>query len=128
MVSRLQKLSNNNSLFLFGGRGCGKSTLLVELYKQPKTLWIDLLRAEDEDRFRRDPDQLSFLIEKQKPKRVILDEIPKLPKLLAIDHREIELHPEIQFVMTGSRARKLRQGAANLLLTCLLAAPAGGRL
>jgi predicted AAA+ superfamily ATPase len=115
MVGRIQKLSKTNSLFLFGARGCGKSTLLNELFGRSKTLWIDLLQADSEDQFRRDPDQLSFLIEKQKPRRVILDEIQKIPKLLDIVHREIEKHPEIQFVMTGSSARSLKRGAANLL-------------
>lgn len=115
MVGRLQKLSKNNSLFLFGARGCGKSTLLKELFPKSKTLWIDLLTAEDEDRFRRDPDQLSYLIENQKPQRVVLDEIQKIPKLLDIVHRQIELRPDLQFVLTGSSARKLKRGAANLL-------------
>ncbi|MFN7904759.1 MAG: ATP-binding protein, partial [Pseudobdellovibrionaceae bacterium] len=108
-------LSKNNSLFLFGARGCGKSTLLRELFHTEQTLWIDLLQAESEELFRRDPDQLSFLINGQKPRRVILDEIQKIPKLIDVVHREIERHPEIQFVMTGSSARKLKRGAANLL-------------
>lgn len=115
MVGRTQKLSKNNSLFLFGARGCGKSTLLNELFPVSQTLWIDLLQGDSEDVFRRDPDQLSFLIEMQKPQRVIIDEIQKIPKLLDIVHREIERHPEIQFIMTGSSARKLKRGAANLL-------------
>lgn len=115
MIRRLQKLNKANSLFLFGARGCGKSTLLKSLFPGTDTLWIDLLKAEDEDRFRRDPDQLSFVIENQKPKRVIVDEIQKVPKLLDIVHREIERRPHLQFVLTGSSARKLKQGAANLL-------------
>ncbi len=115
MVNRIQKLSKTNNLFLFGARGCGKSTLLKELFPRSKTLWIDLLTAQDEERFRRDPDQLSYLIESQKPKRVILDEVQKIPKLLDIVHRQIELNPDLQFVLTGSSARKLKRGAANLL-------------
>ncbi|PWU12623.1 MAG: ATPase [Bdellovibrio sp.] len=115
MVGRLQKLSKNNSLFLFGARGCGKTTLLQELFPSRSTLWIDLLKADDEDRFRRDPDQLSFLIGSQKPQRVVLDEIQKIPKLLDIVHREIERNRGLQFVLTGSSARKLKRGAANLL-------------
>jgi len=115
MVGRLQKLSKNNSLFLFGARGCGKSTLLQQIFTGPGTIWIDLLSADDEERFRKDPDQLSFLIERQRPKRVVLDEIQKIPKLLDIVHREIERNPKVQFVLTGSSARKLKRGAANLL-------------
>jgi predicted AAA+ superfamily ATPase len=92
-----------------------ESTLLSELFPTSGTLWIDLLQADNEETFRRDPDQLSFIIDKQKPQRVVLDEIQKIPKLLDIVHREIERHPEVQFVMTGSSARKLKRGAANLL-------------
>lgn len=115
MIGRLQKLNKINSLFLFGARGCGKSTLLNELFNKKNSLWVDLLEAESEELFRRDPDQLSYLIEQKKPQRVILDEIQKIPKLLDIVHREIEKNPDIQFVMTGSSARKLKRGGANLL-------------
>ncbi len=115
MVNRMQKLNKSNSLLLFGARGCGKSTLLAELFKDPKTLWIDLLRGEDEDRLRRDPDQLSYMIEHQKPKKVVIDEVQKIPKLLDIVHREMEKRPELQFILTGSSARKLKQKGANLL-------------
>ncbi len=115
MVNRVQKLNKINSLLLFGARGCGKSTLLRELFQDPKTLWIDLLRAEDEDQLRRDPDQLSYMIEHQKPKKVVIDEVQKLPKLLDVVHREIEKRPELQFILTGSSARKLKQKGANLL-------------
>lgn len=115
MVNRLQKLNKTNSLLLFGARGCGKSTLLMELFKAPETLWIDLLRGEDEDQLRRDPDLLSYMIENQKPKKVVIDEVQKIPKLLDIVHREIEKRPELQFILTGSSARKLKQKGANLL-------------
>ncbi|MCM2281416.1 MAG: AAA family ATPase [Bdellovibrionaceae bacterium] len=118
MVGRIQKLNKTNSLFLFGARGCGKSTLLKDLFTEQDTLWLDLLRADDEDTFRRDPDQLSHLIDAHRLKplrRVIIDEIQKIPKLLDIVHLEIEKNPNIQFVLTGSSARKLRRGAANLL-------------
>lgn len=118
MVGRIQNLSKTNSLFLFGARGCGKSTLLKDLFKGQDTLWVDLLRADDEDTFRRDPDQLSHLIHGRKDKplrRVIIDEIQKIPKLLDIVHLEIEKNPKIQFILTGSSARKLKRGAANLL-------------
>jgi predicted AAA+ superfamily ATPase len=115
MVNRIQKLNKNNSLFLFGARGCGKSTLLKSLFKGSSLLWIDLLQAENEELFRREPDQLSFLIESKKPKKVVIDEIQKIPRLLDVVHYEIEKNPEIQFILTGSSARKLKRGGANLL-------------
>jgi predicted AAA+ superfamily ATPase len=50
----------------------------------------------------------------------VIDEVQKVPKLLDVIHGLIEEQkrkelPEKYFVMTGSSARKLKQGAANLL-------------
>ncbi len=45
---------------------------------------------------------------------VIIDEIQKLPKLLDSVHQLIESTNKV-FIMTGSSARKLRHGGANLL-------------
>jgi predicted AAA+ superfamily ATPase len=90
MIGRTQKLSNINSLFLFGARGCGKSTLLKELFADSKVLWIDLLTFDDEELYRKNPDELSYQITKLKPKKVVIDEIQKIPKLLDIVHKEIE--------------------------------------
>ena len=115
MVGRIQKLSKINSLFLFGARGCGKSTLIKHLFPTESMLWIDLLKAEDEELYRRDPDQLSYQIKQLKPKKVFIDEIQKIPKLLDIVHIEIENNPKIQFILTGSSARKLKRASANLL-------------
>jgi predicted AAA+ superfamily ATPase len=47
---------------------------------------------------------------------VVIDEIQKLPKLLDVVHNLIETHKAPhQFVLTGSSARKLKSGGANLL-------------
>lgn len=115
MVRRTQKLSKNNSLFLFGARGTGKTTLLRELYSNTNPLWIDLLSDKDEDRFGRNPDELSQVLKTGQYNCVVIDEIQKAPKLLDIVHREIEKYKKIQFVLTGSSARKLKRGSANLL-------------
>lgn len=48
------------------------------------------------------------------PKWVILDEIQKVPKLLDVVHSLIETNKQ-KFILTGSSARKLKSGAANLL-------------
>jgi predicted AAA+ superfamily ATPase len=45
---------------------------------------------------------------------VIIDEIQKLPNLLDIVHHAIEKF-NTKFALTGSSARKLRRGQANLL-------------
>jgi predicted AAA+ superfamily ATPase len=50
---------------------------------------------------------------------VVIDEIQKVPALLDVVHADIESNSGRRFVLTGSSARKLRRGSANLL---------GGRL
>lgn len=46
---------------------------------------------------------------------VVIDEIQKLPQILDEVHRLIEQRQDLRFVLTGSSARKLRRGGANLL-------------
>ena len=115
MIPRLQNLNTSQSCFLFGARGTGKSTLLNKLFPIQNTLWIDLLNYKQESALSKNPDRLSFLIARGNFKRVIIDEIQKIPKLLDIVHKETEKRKKIQFIMTGSSARKLKRGQANLL-------------
>ncbi|MCB0341434.1 MAG: ATP-binding protein [Pseudobdellovibrionaceae bacterium] len=120
MVKRIIKFNKNNSLLLFGARGTGKTTFIqkeiLPLFDTDDYWYFDLLKAEIEDRFLRDPDSLEseFLASKIKPKVIIIDEIQKVPKLLDLAHRLIESH-QVVFVLTGSSARKLKQQSANLL-------------
>ncbi len=116
MFSRLRKLSSKNSFFLFGPRGSGKSTLLAEEFDAEHSLWLDLLDTKVEEQFFYHPGRLYDIV-KALPDHithVILDEIQKVPKLLDEVHRLIEETGKI-FVLTGSSARKLKRGAANLL-------------
>ena len=48
-------------------------------------------------------------------KQIVIDEVQKLPELLEVVHAMIEEKSGIQFVLTGSSARKLRRGGVNLL-------------
>ena len=119
MYKRLVKLPEKHSFFLFGMRGSGKSTLLRQQFDLPDTLWIDLLLAEEELKYRSHPDQLKYEIQaliesKKKPQRVVIDEIQKIPALLDVVHYLIEKE-KIKFALTGSSARKLKRGGANLL-------------
>lgn len=116
MVGRLIKLNTSESLFLFGARGTGKSTLLHEQFsKEGSALWIDLLRDEDEDEYRRFPSRLSERLATGDFKTVVIDEVQKNPKLLDIVQLEIEKNKGVQFILSGSSARKLKRGGANLL-------------
>ncbi|MBI2342732.1 MAG: ATP-binding protein [Deltaproteobacteria bacterium] len=115
MVGRIQKLNKNSSFFLFGSRGTGKSTLLKAHFSSPETLWIDLLTEADEAKFGRHPDELSRALATTSYTRVVIDEVQKGPKLLDIVHHEMEKRKHVQFILTGSSARKLKRGRANLL-------------
>ncbi len=101
----------NESFFLLGPRGTGKSTWLRHTY--PNALRIDLLIPEQERKYLAAPERLHELT--QGVKTIILDEIQRAPGLLPVIHFLIEQKSGIQFIMTGSSARKLRREVGNLL-------------
>lgn len=115
MFHRIINIPKSNSFLLFGARGTGKSTLLKNFFSEKKTLFIDLLHPDTEDHFLRSPAELSQQILKEGPDVVVIDEIQKVPKLLDVVQSIMFDQPRLQFAMTGSSARKLRRGGANLL-------------
>lgn len=116
MFSRSIKIPENNSFFLFGARGTGKTHLLKERFRETPALYIDLLDPDQNETFNLKPraliEQLAAL--KAETQWIIIDEIQKAPKLLDIVHQQIE-SSRFKFALTGSSARKLRHGSANLL-------------
>lgn len=116
MNSRILKLSRDYSFFLFGARGVGKTTLLHQQFKEEQTLWLDLLNPELEAIFMRDPGELTARVLGMHASQthVVIDEIQKVPKLLDVVH-QLLFEKRKHFILTGSSARKLKQGAANLL-------------
>jgi predicted AAA+ superfamily ATPase len=121
MIQRTVHLPEEHSFFLFGARGTGKTSLLHARFKKEATLFINLLDLEQETLFLRDPERLGRLVDElpHRCKRVVLDEIQKVPRLLDVVHRKLEERKRkglpLQFIMTGSSARKLKRGATNLL-------------
>jgi len=116
MFRRIINPSKTNSFFLFGARGTGKSTYIKDQFLSDNGVYINLLIDDDYERYSQRP---SLLLEElaartRKPDVVIIDEIQRVPKLLDIVHHEIEAHDQ-RFILTGSSARKLKHGAANLL-------------
>jgi predicted AAA+ superfamily ATPase len=111
----LQNKMPETSFFLFGPRQVGKSTLLNA---EKPHLTIDLLDPELQLSYNKNPNllrqQVDDLARGQKLK-ILIDEIQRVPKLLDIVHALMEKRPEIQFILCGSSARKLRHGASNLL-------------
>lgn len=116
MYNRNLSLSNKHSFFLFGARGTGKSTLLKQLFNENNSLYIDLLNYELESELSKNPMMLEHILKKQAEniKWVIIDEVQKVPKILDTVHRLIE-QKKYLFALTGSSARKLKRGGANLL-------------
>ncbi len=110
---RLLKIEHvSGSMFLFGPRMTGKTYLLRRLKAD---LFVDLLDPEEELRFKRSPkefwEQLRVL---KKGQLVIVDEIQRVPVLLDYVQKGIE-ELKLRFILSGSSARKLRRGSANLL-------------
>lgn len=116
MFRRLCNPLLSNSFFLFGGRGVGKSTLVSQILSKKEVLAVDLLDPVEEERFSLHPNEFKERILKNRKNLdwVFVDEIQRCPKLLNLIHQMIESN-KIKFAMTGSSARKLRRGAANLL-------------
>ncbi|MBU6383386.1 MAG: AAA family ATPase [Verrucomicrobia bacterium] len=102
------------SFFLFGPRGTGKSTWLKARY--PDALWIDLLELDQLRLYSAHPERLKELLAAHPHAQVIvIDEVQKVPDILSVVHALIEEKRGIQFILTGSSARKLRRAGVDLL-------------
>lgn len=112
----LATLAKRKSFFLLGPRATGKSYLVREQLAGKATV-IDLLRSDVYLRLSAEPSLLESLIpggRESSSKLVVVDEVQKIPALLDEVHRLIE-ERGVRFVLTGSSARKLKRGHANLL-------------
>lgn len=119
MIPRICKLSKSRSFFLFGPRGVGKSTLLRSHFYELEPYVVNLLEPNTERRFATRPERLLDEWKAQpaavkQSKWIVIDEVQRAPKLLDVVHRGIEEFG-LRFALTGSSARKLRHGSANLL-------------
>jgi predicted AAA+ superfamily ATPase len=101
------------SFFLFGPRGTGKSTWLKQHY--PKSVVIDLLKPELFRLYSARPERLKELTSGTTEKTIIIDEVQKIPELLDVVHGLIEEGTGLQFILTGSSARKLKKTGVDLL-------------
>lgn len=94
----------DQSYFLFGPRGTGKSTWLKQQY--PNASWINLLDPETFRFFAGGAERLSRM---PLSDIVVIDEIQRIPDLLNVVHLLIENKQGLQFILTGSSARKLKK-------------------
>ena len=101
-----------SSCFLFGPRMTGKTHLLNRL---KASVYYDILDPQLEKQLLTQPEIFWQEISALKPgSRVIIDEIQKTPVLLDYVQMGIDRH-NLQFFLSGSSARKLKRGKANLL-------------
>jgi predicted AAA+ superfamily ATPase len=102
------------SFFLFGPRGTGKSLWTERTF--PDALRIDLLDPESVRTYSARPERLRELIDGTPAARhLVLDEVQRVPELLPVVHALIAERRRLQFILTGSSARKLKRSGVDLL-------------
>ncbi len=117
-IHRELEIDLSRSFFLFGPRQVGKTTFLKTLIPKNEALFFNFLHHEVYSRYLTRPDLFRKEIEQRDPSKrfIVADEIQKVPSLLNEVHYLIEetKSPPI-FCLSGSSARKLKRGQANLL-------------
>ncbi len=108
----------NSSFFMFGPRQTGKTTYLRSQLEGKAFFQINLLLSDVYSRYLKNPklfrDDILFQIHQNNINIIFVDEIQKIPELLDEVHHLIE-EQKIQFILTGSSARKLKRSSANML-------------
>jgi predicted AAA+ superfamily ATPase len=108
--------SARKSVLLLGPRQTGKSTLVRSFSPD---LEINLARESEFLIFSGNPNELEERLAVSKPSSVFIDEVQRLPSILntiqAIIDEAKQGGERLKFFLTGSSARKLRRGQANLL-------------
>lgn len=116
MLTRACRLPASRSCLLLGPRQTGKSTLARSLLPR-RSFSVDLLQQDAFLRYSKAPERFRLEVEasvRAGVRVVFVDEIQRVPALLQEIHGLIEAH-RVRFLLTGSSARKLRRGGANLL-------------
>ncbi|MCC7442475.1 MAG: ATP-binding protein [Bdellovibrionales bacterium] len=101
---------SRKSILLLGPRQTGKSTLMKELRPD---LTINLADEESFVSHLRDPGLLRRRL--GAARTILIDEVQRIPSLLNTVQAIIDEDKSRRFLLTGSSARKLRRGNANLL-------------
>ena len=112
------EISAGKVRIIFGARQTGKTVLLRRLLNDETSELINLQDSSLRRRLESDPSEFTRMI-KALPgtiRQVGVDEIQKVPELLDEIQYLVDENPRgLQFVLTGSSARKLRGHSANLL-------------
>jgi predicted AAA+ superfamily ATPase len=117
MIQRKINLPKDISFFLFGPRQTGKTTLIDAVFTQ-RILKINLLLNQQFLKYSKNPDllidEVAWKIKEGALDFIVVDEIQRVPALLnAVQYIIDNYH--IPCILTGSSARKLKRGMANLL-------------
>jgi predicted AAA+ superfamily ATPase len=124
LLPELQK--QKKSILLLGPRQVGKSTLLKELKPQ---LIINLAREVEFMAHSSHPGLIEEMVDESKSQVVMpvvmVDEVQRIPSILNTIQALID-EKKIRFLISGSSARKLKRGQANLLPGRLIAYSMGG--
>lgn len=117
MIDRIIDIPKNHSFFLFGPRQTGKSTLLKTSLSREYALYYDLLDPREYRRLKEHPERFMEEVQTRSERftHVLVDEIQQVPELLDTVHAMMEGENSPYFCMSGSSARKLKRGKANLL-------------
>lgn len=116
MIDRLLKSTLKNSpksILILGPRQVGKSTLINSLKPD---LCLNLNDEATYLDFKSNPAELTQRLSGQKVRTVFIDEIQRHPSLLNTIQTILDSKKtNVKFFLTGSSARKLKRGHANLL-------------
>ncbi len=121
MINRLLRnrlLETQKNILLLGPRQTGKSTLLGSL---SPTLTINLIHEPTYLSFASNPNELESRLaslnrfDHADTPSVLIDEVQRLPSLLNTIQYLIDGEKQLRFLLSGSSARKLKRGGANLL-------------
>lgn len=104
--------SERRSVLLLGPRQTGKTTLLRSLAPD---IEINLAKESTFLDFQADPEALENVVRAKKPKTVFIDEVQRVPSLLNTVQAILDQPSHPRFFLSGSSARKLKRGQANLL-------------
>jgi len=88
------------------------------IFSEKPDLVIDLSESELQLSYNKNPNLFRQQVDDLVPgeaKKILIDEIQRVPKLLNIVYSLVEQRPDLQFILCGSSSRKLGHGASNLL-------------
>lgn len=113
LQARLER--HKTSVLLLGPRQVGKSTLLRDLTPD---LTLDFASAQTFRQYVADPGRLESELREAPPgvRTIMIDEVQRVPGILdSVQHLIDTSRDRFRFLLSGSSARKLRRGQANLL-------------